>query len=99
MKKSLFLGGLILALLLTAGMASANSSACPSVNMPSVMQLSRPSARTPFTMATTWGISRDFGERQAAPIQKRVAPDATAALACSNTFSTAISFSTSSPVS
>ena len=38
-------------------------------SMPSVMQVSMPSAFTPSTMATTVSMSRSFGLRQAAPMQ------------------------------
>ena len=50
-------------------------SACGPVSMPSVTQVSMPSALTPSTMAQTASRSLSLGERQAAPMQKRVAPD------------------------
>ena len=53
--------------------------ACGPLSMPSVAQVSRPSAFTSRIIAATLGMSRSFGERQAAPMQKREAP---AALAC-----------------
>jgi hypothetical protein len=40
--------------------------------MPSVAQVSSPSAFTPSTMAQTFSTSRSLGERQAAPMQKRL---------------------------
>jgi hypothetical protein len=42
--------------------------------MPSVMQVSMPIARTPFTISTIAGMSRSLGLRQAAPMQKRFDP-------------------------
>src|SRR5260370_220679 len=42
--------------------------------MPSVAQVSSPSALTPSTMAQTESRSRSFGLRHAAPMQKRLAP-------------------------
>jgi hypothetical protein len=44
------------------------------VSMPSVAQVSRPSAFTSRIIAATFGMSRSFGERHAAPMQKREAP-------------------------
>ena len=50
-------------------------SACASVSMPSVQQASMPSARTPRTISSTRSNSAPRGtSRQAAPMQKRVAP-------------------------
>jgi len=66
--------------------------------MPSVAQVSMPSARTAPTISATFSMSRSFGERQAAPMQKRVAPAAFAARALSSTASSAISFSAFTPV-
>ena len=60
--------------------------------MPSVTQVSMPSALTPSTMAQTCSRSRSLGERQAAPMQKRLAPAALAARASASTASSAISF-------
>ena len=45
--------------------------ACGAVSMPSVTQVSIPSALTPSTMAQTASRSLSLGERQAAPMQKR----------------------------
>ena len=67
--------------------------------MPSVAQVSRPSAFTARTMSSTGSSSRCFGPRQAAPMQKRVAPAALAARAASSTSSSASSASFSTPVS
>ncbi len=67
--------------------------------MPSVMQVSRPSAFTSRTIVVTRSMSRALGERQAAPMQKRLAPCALAARAASSTSSTGISFSAFRPVS
>ena len=67
--------------------------------MPSVAQVSSPIALTPSTMAQTFSMSRSFGERQAAPMQKRDAPPAFAAAASLSTTSSAISFSALTPVS
>ena len=67
--------------------------------MPSVAQVSRPSALTPSTMAQTLSRSRSLGSRQAAPMQKREAPAALAARASASTASTFISFSALTPVS
>jgi hypothetical protein len=61
--------------------------------MPSVAQLSSPSARTPSTIAQTCSRSRSFGSRQAAPMQKRLAPALLAARASASTVSRLISFS------
>ena len=58
-----------------------------------------PSALTPSTMAQTWSRSRSLGARQAAPMQKREAPEALAARASASTASIAISFSALTPVS
>ena len=67
--------------------------------MPSVAQVSSPSAFTPSTIAQTFSRSRSLGERQAAPMQKRLAPAAFAARASASTASRLISFSASTPVS
>ena len=67
--------------------------------MPSVAQLSRPSERTSRIIADITSMSRFLGERQAAPMQKRVAPASRAALARAATSATAISVSRSRPVS
>ena len=67
--------------------------------MPSVAQVSSPSALTPSTMAQTFSTSRSLGERQAAPMQKRLAPAALAARASASTASSSISFSALTPVS
>jgi hypothetical protein len=67
--------------------------------MPAVRQVSRPSALTSeiiSPMASRW---RGLGERQAAPMQKRVAPFCLAARAASITSSSGISFSAFRPVS
>ncbi len=66
--------------------------------MPSVAQVSRPSAFTSEIIAATFGMSRSFGERQAAPMQKRDAPAALAWRAFSSTASVLISFVASTPV-
>jgi len=71
-----------------------------SVSMPSVAQASMPSAFTPRTISRTlsnWGPS--FTSRQAAPMQKRVAPAARALEAASSTEGTDMSFSACRPVS
>ncbi len=67
--------------------------------MPSVTQVSMPSALTPSTIAHTASRSLSFGERQAAPMQKRVAPAALAARASASTASMAISLEALRPVS
>jgi hypothetical protein len=69
------------------------------VSIPSVTQASIPSARTPRTIASTrsnWGPS--FTSRQAAPMQKRVAPAARARRAASRTSPVSISRSALTPV-
>ena len=66
--------------------------------MPSVMQVSSPSALTRPTISSTTARSFSRGLRQAAPMQKRLAPASFAALACSTTFSISSSFSLPSPV-
>jgi hypothetical protein len=43
------------------------------VSMPSVMQVSMPISRTPFTICTMAPMSRSLGLRQAAPMQNRLA--------------------------
>ena len=60
--------------------------------MPSVAQVSSPSAFTPEIMAATFGRSRSFTSRQAAPMQKRCAPPALASAAAAITASASISF-------
>ena len=66
--------------------------------MPSVAQVSRPSAFTSRIISATLGMSRSLGERQAAPMQKRLAPAALAWRAFSSTASVAISLVASTPV-
>ena len=66
--------------------------------MPSVAQVSRPSALTSEIIAATFGMSRSFGLRHAAPMQKREAPAALAWRALSSTASVDISFVASTPV-
>ncbi|MNX76944.1 hypothetical protein D3C86_1084630 [compost metagenome] len=66
--------------------------------MPSVAQVSRPSAFTSRIIAATLGMSRSLGERQAAPMQNRDAPAALACRALATTSSVAISFCASTPV-
>ena len=66
--------------------------------MPSVAQVSSPSAFTSLIMAATFGMSRSFGERHAAPMQKREAPAALACRAFSTTASVSISLVASTPV-
>jgi hypothetical protein len=63
------------------------------------MQVSRPSAFTPSTMAATLSMSRSFGSRQAAPMQKRLAPASFAARALASTRSKSISLSAFTPTS
>ena len=56
--------------------------------MPSVAQVSSPRALTLAIMSAIFSRSRPLGLRQAAPMQKRVAPAALAAwAACSTSFS------------
>jgi hypothetical protein len=52
--------------------------------MPSVTQVSMPSALTAAIMSATRSRSLSFGPRQAAPMQKRVAPLSLAALAAAD---------------
>jgi hypothetical protein len=66
--------------------------------MPSVQHVSRPSALTARTIASTGARSRAFGERHAAPMQKRDAPLAFAARADATTSSTSSSDSFATPV-
>ena len=66
--------------------------------MPRVAQVSSPSAFTSRIIAATLGMSRSFGERQAAPMQKREAPASLACLAFSTTASVLISLVASTPV-
>ena len=75
------------------GPASRSASAWPSFSMPSVQQVSSPSAFTSRTIASTGARSRSFGPRHAAPMQKRVAPAAFAARAAATTASTSSSAS------
>ena len=58
--------------------------------MPNVAQVSKPKSLTPLIMATTFSMSRSFGSRQAAPIQKRFDPASLAAFAAAKTSSTSI---------
>jgi hypothetical protein len=67
--------------------------------MPSVAQVSSPSARTSRTISATFATSLSLGERQAAPMQKRVAPLSRASFAFSSTESRLIRRSALSPVS
>ena len=67
--------------------------------MPSVTQVSSPSARTPSTISQTASRSWSLGERQAAPMQKRLAPWASAARASVSTASTAINLDAPTEVS
>ena len=67
--------------------------------MPSVMQVSSPSARTPFTISTIAGMSRSFGLRQAAPMQKRWLPLSLARAAFCSTSRTSISLVALTPAS
>ncbi|KAG0740715.1 hypothetical protein G6F24_016925 [Rhizopus arrhizus] len=66
--------------------------------MPSVAQVSRPNAFTPAIIAATFGMSRSFGERHAAPMQKRDAPAALAWRALASPASVSISFCAFTPV-
>ena len=66
---------------------------------PNRVQVSSPSALTSRTMVATWAISLSLGARQAAPMQKRVAPLCLARWACATTWSSGISFSALRPVS
>ena len=50
-------------------------------------------------MAASFGVSRSFSSRQAAPMQNRSAPPALAAMASASTACVSISFSALSPVS
>ena len=67
--------------------------------MPSVAQVSSPRAFTPEIIAASLGVSRSFSSRQAAPMQKRLAPEALARAACSITASASISREAFKPVS
>jgi hypothetical protein len=67
--------------------------------MPSVMQVSRPMARTPFTISTIAGMSRSLGLRQAAPMQNRCEPASLACAARCSTACTSISLVASTPLS
>ena len=55
--------------------------------MPSVTQVSNPSALTARTISVTAAISFSLGPRQAAPMQNRPAPCSLAALAAASTSS------------
>ncbi len=66
--------------------------------MPRVAQVSRPRAFTPEIIFARRGVSRSFSSRQAAPMQKRLAPPALAAAASAMTTSASRSFSAFSPV-
>ncbi len=66
--------------------------------MPSVAQVSSPSAFTPEIIAETFGRSRSFRSRQAAPMQNRCAPAALARAASAITASVSISLEAFSPV-
>ena len=61
------------------------------VSMPRVAQVSSPSAFTPRIISATFGTSRSFRSRQAAPMQNRWAPPALAWAAWAITSSAAIS--------
>jgi len=74
-------------------------SACFGVSMPSVMQVSSPMARTPFTISTIAGMSRSLGLRHAAPMQKRWLPASFACAAVCSTARTSISLVASTPLS
>ena len=74
-------------------------SACFGVSMPSVMQVSSPIARTPFTISTIAGMSRSLGLRQAAPMQNRWLPWSFACAARWRTDCTSISLVASTPLS
>src|SRR4029079_16093492 len=65
--------------------------------MQRVAQGSEPRALTPSTIAQTFSTSRSFGERQAAPMQKRLAPPALAARGSARNGPGAISFSAAAP--
>ncbi len=67
--------------------------------MPRVAQVSSPSAFTSRIISATFGMSRSFGERQAAPMQNREAPAALAWRALASTSSVSISFCAFTPVS
>ena len=67
--------------------------------MPTVAQVSSPSARTSSTMRLICSSCFGLGLRYAAPMQKRVAPLAFAACAASTTADSSSSSSRSSPVS
>ena len=67
--------------------------------MPRVMQVSRPSAFTAAIIWATASMSLSLGLRQAAPMQKRVAPAALAFFAAATTVCTGSSASRSRPVS
>ena len=82
----------VVVVVVEAGVAC-SCSAWPSFSMPSVQQVSSPSAFTARTMSSTGSRSRSFGPRHAAPMQKRVAPCAFAARAAATTASRASSAS------
>ena len=66
-----------------------NCRPAPSLSIPSVTQVSRPSALTARTMSRQRSISFSFGPRQAAPMQNRAAPLSLAAWAAATTSSSA----------
>jgi hypothetical protein len=67
--------------------------------MPSVMQVSMPRPFTAATVSHSSSMSRSLGERQAAPMQKRVAPPSLARRASATIASAAISLVAFTPVS
>jgi len=64
-----------------------------------VAQASRPVALTVRTSSATASMSRSLGARQAAPMQKRLAPASLAAKAALRTVSTPINLLACTPVS
>ena len=64
-----------------------------------VFQAAQSFGATPEIMAASFGVSRSFSSRQAAPMQKRDAPPALAAMASARTAVVSISFSAFRPVS
>jgi len=72
--------------------ASFSRPACAAVSIPSVQQASMPSRFTPRTISSTRSnCCPSFTSRQAAPMQKRVAPASRALRAAASTSSTSIS--------
>ena len=67
--------------------------------MPSVMQVSIPISRTPFTISMIAGMSRSLGLRHAAPMQKRCEPESLACAADWSTARTSISLVALTPLS